>query len=579
MEKFYTDERNAQIVVALLKQHKIKKVIASPGTTNIAFVRSVQIDPFFEVYSSVDERSAAYIACGLAAESGEPVVISCTGATASRNYMPGLTEAFYRKLPVLAITSTRDVAKYGHHEDQVIDRTILPKDVAKLSVTLPTIKNDNDVWECEIKTNKAILELKRHGGGPVHINLTTIYTRSYSTQELPNVRLIERILTNDISPILPKKKIGIFVGSHGIFTEQETSSIEQFCETNNAVVFCDHTSNYYGKYRVQFLLVASQVELDKTNLIPEVLIHIGEISGFHTVFRDVNEVWRVSDDGELRDPLMKLRFVFEMPIKAFFDKYIDPNKKNKENLYFKNWQHQINETNSKIPELPFSNVWIAQRISKHIPEESVIHFGILNSLRSWNFCELPEKVYSNSNVGGFGIDGGLSALIGASFAKKSKIYFGIIGDLAFFYDMNVIGNRHICNNIRIMLINNGQGVEFGVNGNPAIQFGNERNSFISAAGHFGNKSKSLVKDYVQNLGFEYLSAENKEEFEKVYNRFLTKDLTPKPLLFEIFINSEDEYTALEQIYRIETNIKGKAKQVAKQLLGEKGIKSIKKIFK
>ena len=99
-KKYYTNERNVQIVIALLKAYNIRKVIASPGTTNMTFIGSIQNDPFFEIYSSVDERSAAYIACGLAAESGEPVVISCTGATASRNYMPGLTEAYYRKLPI-----------------------------------------------------------------------------------------------------------------------------------------------------------------------------------------------------------------------------------------------------------------------------------------------------------------------------------------------------------------------------------------------------------------------------------------------------------------------------------------------
>ena len=94
MELFYSAERNVQILVALLKAHGIRYVIASPGTTNINFVISVQNDPFFKVFSSVDERSAAYLACGIASESGEPVVLSCTGATASRNYVSGLTEAY-----------------------------------------------------------------------------------------------------------------------------------------------------------------------------------------------------------------------------------------------------------------------------------------------------------------------------------------------------------------------------------------------------------------------------------------------------------------------------------------------------
>ena len=122
MATYYTDERNAQILIALMKEHGIKKVIASPGGTNIGVVASLQHDPYFDIFSCVDERSAAYMACGMAAESGEPVALSCTGATASRNYVPALTEAFYRKLPILAITSSHPNCDIGHHIAQVTDR-------------------------------------------------------------------------------------------------------------------------------------------------------------------------------------------------------------------------------------------------------------------------------------------------------------------------------------------------------------------------------------------------------------------------------------------------------------------------
>ena len=53
MGHYYTDERNAQIVIALMKAHGIRKVIASPGTTNICLIASIQNDPFFEIYSSI----------------------------------------------------------------------------------------------------------------------------------------------------------------------------------------------------------------------------------------------------------------------------------------------------------------------------------------------------------------------------------------------------------------------------------------------------------------------------------------------------------------------------------------------
>lgn len=54
---YYTKERNTEILIALLKAHNIRNVIASPGTTNINFVASLQQDSFFKLYSAVDERS------------------------------------------------------------------------------------------------------------------------------------------------------------------------------------------------------------------------------------------------------------------------------------------------------------------------------------------------------------------------------------------------------------------------------------------------------------------------------------------------------------------------------------------
>ena len=72
---YCTDERNAQILIQILKANGIKRVIASPGTTNACFVSSMQNDPYFEIYSAPEERSGAYMACGMAAECGEPAFV------------------------------------------------------------------------------------------------------------------------------------------------------------------------------------------------------------------------------------------------------------------------------------------------------------------------------------------------------------------------------------------------------------------------------------------------------------------------------------------------------------------------
>ena len=248
----YTNERNVQIVIALLKAHGIHRVIASPGTTNMTFVVSIQNDPWFHVWSSVDERSAAYMACGIASETGEPVVLSCTGATASRNYMPGLTEAYYRKLPVLAITSTRGNHRIGHLVDQQIDRRSIPNDIAVESDTIPMVKDKSDERFCEIEANKALLALKLNGGGPAHINLYTGYSKDFTVKEISKVNVIYRHTAFDEAlPDIPKEgRVAVFIGAHQKCSEKLTLLIDCFCATHDAVVFCVYSSGYRGKYEI-----------------------------------------------------------------------------------------------------------------------------------------------------------------------------------------------------------------------------------------------------------------------------------------------------------------------------------------
>jgi 2-succinyl-5-enolpyruvyl-6-hydroxy-3-cyclohexene-1-carboxylate synthase len=574
METKYTNERNVQIVLSLLKAHGIKKVIASPGTTNIPLVASMQQDPFFEIYSSVDERSAAYMACGLAAETGETVVISCTGATASRNYMPGLTEAYYRKLPVLAITSGQSLANVGHHMEQVIDRSVIPNDVAKLSVNIPAVKDKEDEWNCMIKANKAILELRHKGLGPVHINLPTTYSRDFTVKELPPVRIIKRISDTDIFPKLSHEKIGIFVGSHIKWSPEQTKAVDGFCATNNAAVLCDHTSNYTGNYKVLIPLIEAQNQalFNKNSL--DLLIHIGEVSS--TGYSNAKEVWRVSEDGEIRDTIKKLTFVFEMTEEKFFSHYMQEPKKSTNEIYpFLSNEYKI--LHNKIPEIPFSNIWIAKQMAQELPKDSVLHLAIRNSLRAWNFFEIPDSILAYSNVGGFGIDGCVSSLLGSSLADKNKLFFGIIGDLAFFYDLNSLGNHHLTNNLRILLINNGKGQEFRNYISMGAMFGNEADNYISAGGHFGNKSHQLVKHYAEDLGFEYLTATNKETFAKVYKRFLDHKMTSKPMLLEVFTDTNEENEALKIISSL--TITGKIVESAREMVKGKAFNMAKKLIK
>lgn len=580
MDFYYSNGRNVQILISVLKANNIKKVIVSPGTTNIEFVASIQQDSYFEKYSCVDERSAAYMACGLAGESGEPIVITCTEATASRNYIPGLTEAYHRKLPVLAVTCLHSYNVIGHLEPQVIDRSVSPNDVFKLKVAL----TNNDEWDSVVKINNAVQELTRHGGGPVHINLPWLDKDfELKTKEFPPARIIKRYYYNNQLPDLPKGRIGVFVGSHNEWTAEQTNALNAFCESTNAVVFSDRTGKYYGPYRVQTQLMAMQPKTFDIFTSFSLIIHIGEETGdlytLSKLRKCTDAVWRVSPDGEIRDSFRKLRNVFEMDEAYFFNYYA--NGGSYDSTVLERYKKDYSSLISSVPELPFSSVYAASKLSKAIPENSVVHLGVSDTIRVWSMFELPQSVRTSCNAGCRGIDGCVSALVGASLADRNKLYFGVTGDLTFFYDMNVLGNREIRNNVRIMVVNNNGGNIFRHKNAPAERrIGIENtNMFVAAAGHFGKKSHSLLKHYTEDLGFEYLSAENKEEFEKAYKRFTEPSLTDKPMFFELFTDEKSDDKAFSTLINLATDSKHQAKTVLKNILGKQGTQMIKKLKK
>lgn len=584
----YSAERNAQIVVSLLKQHGIRHVVASPGTTNIPVVVTIQSDPAFIVHSCVDERSAAYMACGIAATSGEPVAISCTGATASRDYMPGLTEAYYRKLPVIALTSFNGNRKIGQLVPQNLDRNVLPNDVAKKSVQIPVVATDDDAVYCSRIVNDAILESTRHGGGPVHLNIETSYDPTFLPGTVPSCRFIQRYGAEDQFPALDvDKKIAVFIGAHRPFSKQSDKAIRDFTEKYNATIFCDHTSNYSGRAKLLSTLATDNTRAADSDLKPNLIITIGEVSGDYPTagFLDATnaESWRVSLDGEIRDRFNTLTKVFECSEQYFFRLYADrvvDGKKAKVASYYGKWVEKDKCLRSLIPELPFSERWIAQRTAPQIPAHSVMHFAILNSLRSWNYFTLDDSIRSFCNTGGFGIDGPISTVFGSALAEPETLHFLVTGDLAFFYDMNILGNRDLMRNLRILLVNNGLGDEMLMSYSIGSKVGRKNvSSYICADGHFrSHTDQTAAQSWATTMGLKYMSATTKQQFDANIATFLDTN-TEGPILFECITNPDVDVKAGEILTHLDPSIKREQeiKGVIKSILPQTVVKTIKKM--
>lgn len=524
-------------IIAMLKAYKIKNIIASPGTQNSYFNSLVQQDSDFNCFSIIDERSAAYVATGLAYETQEPVVITCTGATASRNYLSALTEAYYKNLPIIALTFFDETTNKFAISAQYIDRSVSQNDIKSLDIELPDVKTLQNKKKCLTYLNAALFTAK-YKKEPVHINCAANLDFKNPFESYPD----DIWYTNgmdahleDLKNIFNNKNTAVFIGSHTKFSKNEELAISEFVSSWDIPVICDHTSNYHGKNKI----LVSQISYKMKSLTPpDIVIDIGGISGEYSsssIFTKA-KIWRIAEDNKFSNRL-------NLPVENLFlcrEQYFFERMKNDTTISSGYYTYLKSESEDKTKiELPLSNGLVCQNLAKYIPANSSLHVSILNSLRNMNFFDLPENIDVNCNVGGFGIDGAVSTLFGQSLAYPNKLYFGIIGDLAFFYDMNILGNRHLSSNLRIILINNNRGEEFRLNPRLEGPLGDNNDILIAAGGH----NKHGAKSWAESCGFYYMKAETKDEFETQIKDFCTQKFE-QPVLFEVFTTDENEKLGL-----------------------------------
>lgn len=539
----YSQAKNVQIVTALLKEHGINQLVISPGGTNAPFVKGVQDDPFFTCYSVVDERSALYFAIGIYLATGKPVAMCCTSAQATRNYVPGLTEAFYKHVPILAITFSKHPQYTGQDYMQAPNQTSLPVDAVRKSFSLPYVSNEHDRLHCERLVNEAILEMTHIVPAPVQLNVPMLDNElgSYNEEPLPRVKVIKRFTKDFLADVnLGCKKVLIVVGENCGYDD---NAIKLFAQKNNAAIYVNQLSNMRNVYTVEGNLILSrmsQEDFDK-NLCPDILITIGGQTGDYPLYHKLAETkceyehWRISAGGEIVDTYDHLTKVFECAQDDFFN---NANGTCANNGYLMTWKSYTDNYNTSM-ELPLSNALAAQQLCDIIPENSYVNFAILNSLRVWNLFHLKNRVKCFCNVGAFGIDGGMSTFFGQSVVTDELCYM-VIGDLAFLYDMNSLSIRHIKNNVRIILVNNNGGMEFKYGCDAEKKSSIDR--YIAAANHFSN-----ADGWAMSNGFKYIPVKTKEDF--LANVNILNKSSDAPILMEIFTDDEKENIAYTSIMR------------------------------
>ncbi len=587
----YSTNKSVQQLVALLKSYNIKDVVLSPGGSDIPIIHSIEMDSFFTCYSVVDERSAAYFAMGVAQNKNSPVAIVCTSGSAVCNYLPGITEAFYQDVPIVAITADKNPLYQGQLEIQKINQDNIFGEVVKKSVTLPVVNSEEEEWLCNRLINEALLELNHHGCGPVHINIPIVgRTDLYDCDMNLKVRKISRTeidaadstWKSHAETLLNAKKILVIVGQNLMFSKEDIENMNTFFKRFNCVFATEKLSNLECDGTVSSYILSEVCALDSLSMLtPDIVISIGnnlaayQLKPYLRNHSKHIKNFLVHPNGKVRDAYRCLSDIFECTSSYFFKKIISyTNDTNASDMsYYNDWQSSIQKV--ELPEFEYSNFYLAQELAKVMPANSTLHLAILNSTRIMQFFDFKHNIRTYSNVGTLGIDGCFSTFAGQA-AATEELAFLVIGDLSFFYDMNAAGLRSIGNNVRVILLNNGGGSEFhffmGKSRIPTI------NAYISA------QHSNVAKGWIESLGYKYFEAKSKDDISLAMQEFGEK--SDRPLFLEVFTSMEEDAAKTNEFYhenqsKIDNEINGKftTKKIAKKLLSEKQIAKAKNIIK
>lgn len=542
----YSSNKLIQQIVYLLKANNIRKIVVSPGSRHFPLSHSMENDSFFEMYSVVDERSAAFFALGLIQESDEPVAICCSSGTSVVNYGSAVSEAFYQKLPLLLLTADRVPELLGQMEDQMIKQDDVFREFSKYHGQLPLIKSELDEWYANRIINEALIELNHHGRGPVQLNYPIFEHRTdtFETEKLPDFRRItfyDAQVGNDVwsnlSSKISGKKIMIVCGQSVPFSNRLNVALDVFCQKFDCTIITDRISNCVHSHAITnaFVVLKALSVKEQTELAPDVLITLGGNVVFNSEIKDYVKrnapdvlQWQVGPESKVCDTFRNLKAIFEMNEALFFERIAETESGKSNDELFNAWK-QISDTVVE-PEVGYSQLSAIGQLIHRIPSDTVLHLANSNAIRMGHLFRIDHSIKCFCNRGVNGIDGSMSTAVGYA-AKSNKPVFLIIGDLSFFYDMNALWNRHLNANIRILLVNNQGGAVMH------LPFSNDMGQVLTkhtSAGHV-----TSAKGWVESVGMKYMSANSDKELAEGIDMLV--DLSIKgPLLLEVFTIKDND---------------------------------------
>ena len=544
-------------LVNILAKKGVNNAIISPGSRNAPLTIALVRHPEIITKSISDERSAAFIALGMAQNLKAPVAICCTSGSAAYNYAPAIAEAFFQEIPLIVLTADRPKEWIHQHDGQTIYQTdIFGKHVKQSFEIGASYEHPDAVWHIERTINEAVNLAKSYPQGPVHINIPLrepfypaeneeiVFIRNPRIIEVEEIELTLKPATwHDILNKFQEYDRILVAGGQGEKNDKLSQILQKLQDEFHVVCVGDTISN------LGFEAISKHdifLNIQDESLRPELLITFGKSfisKALKTYLRNNRAIehWHLQIGEHLIDTFQSLTKIIPMNSLDFFTKIYEDldfekfrtGEEDRDEVYKSEWISQERKATIYVERFfekvihneNFNEFFVIKKLMDNLPENCQLHLANSMSVRYANYIGVDYKknIEIFSNRGTSGIDGCVSSAVGQALATD-KLVFLLVGDVAFFYDSNGLWNRYLPDNLRIILLNNHGGGIFRIIDGPSKQ--PELNDYFETV-------QSLnAKNTAEDAGLEYIFVNTNGDFEINLDRFLSKNGKSKILEVE-----------------------------------------------
>lgn len=441
----------ARAVVEALLGAGVRQVVLAPGSRNapLSFaLHDAASAGALTLHTRIDERTAAFLALGIAKSARQPAAVVTTSGTAAGNLHPAVMEAAHAGLPLVAVTADRPARLRGTIANQTTDQVGL---FGSAVVTTADVVAPADV-------GPGLAGLAR---GPVHLNVQLDEPLVPTDHAAPAAVQPATAATKEAETLVLEPGPATVV----VAGDDAGPAARVLAESANWPLLAEPTSGARNGTHV----IRSYRLLLGTDLADRVERVV--VVGSPTLSRPVQRL--LSRDG--------LDIVVRRPRGTWADRP-HPVTREHDGLFeveapdgpewLDSWRAADEKLSARLDalveaEAALTPYDVAAVVSAAVPAGGLLHVGASNPIRDLDLMARPYPVGEHrlviANRGLAGIDGTLSTAIGVVLGRpRTTRAIAYVGDVTFLHDLTglVIGPGETRPDLTIVVANDNGGSIF-----------------------------------------------------------------------------------------------------------------------